>query len=151
MSKEFVNISFDADSKVLRNQEDTGTFEGECTLTLVGREYKERNFNSVVPRGMIAYPESDKEYLKGLAECCVNLLSDIMNRMDKTTIEYNGRKTGDGMDVEYTHLVRMISNLMQWIVNSHSWREADFTNFDSKEIEMKLDYLQGMCKYFKSK
>jgi hypothetical protein len=108
MSKQFVNISFDADSKVLRNQEDAGTFEGECTLTLVGREYKERNFRSVVPRGMIAYPEEsgtyNKEYLKGLAECCVNLLSDIMNRMDKTTIEYNGRKTGDGMDVEYTHL-----------------------------------------------
>lgn len=146
MSKEFINVEIKIDYEEKKKQEANGKFEGNCTLNLLRGELRNSTFTSVVDRGLlIAYDSRDYCYIKGLAECSINLLCQVMSNFDKGTISYDNRKTKDDMDVELANQVRLISELLQWIVNSKSWRDAEYTSFDAVEIELKLKHIMGMC------
>jgi len=153
MSKKFLNVSLEIDNPEWKKQENNGKFFGECELKICNPDYRDKEFKKILGRGlMLGYDPNDSEgkyypRLKGLAECAVNLLQDVTSSMSKSVVDYGGRKTEDNLDVEFMHQVRMIANLLQWMVNSTSWREADYLPFDAMDIEMQLKHIMGMCNF----
>jgi hypothetical protein len=151
MSKEFVTIKVEADYKV-KHEQKAGAFEGECIITVCDTSLKDKQFFDIFPRGIFLGYNHEKgtPYVKGLVECCINQLYGAVMALDKMT-PYNERKTVDEVDIEMSHQLRMIAQLLVWISNSTSWREGKYHFFDAIEIEKQLEHIKGMCNFYERK
>ena len=80
------------------------------------------------------WDESKKVYRKGLIEAWANLGWDIFQNM--RTSEFN--ELPPEVAPVYLDVLIELSALIQWIINSSSWREGQKFDFDISEIKHKL-------------
>lgn len=92
--------------------------------------------------GLEKWDESQKVYRKGLIEAWANLGWDIFGNL--RTSEF--RDIPKPAAPEFLDLLIELSSLIQWIVNSQSWRDAEKHGFDITEIQSKLRKAIGWSK-----
>lgn len=80
---------------------------------------------------------------KELLECSANLLCRITNGLSKNC-EYGSDSTEDGLNIEMTHALRELGNLMQYIVNSSSFNNDYVQGYDTMEFERRLDMIKNL-------
>ena len=80
---------------------------------------------------------------KELLECTSNLLCQITTGLSKNC-NYDSDVTEDGLNIEMTHALRELGNLMQYIVNSYSFGNEYVTGFDSMEFGRRLDMIKNL-------
>ena len=80
------------------------------------------------------WDESQKCYRKGLIEAWVNMGGDLFQSM--RTSEFNDLP--DHAVPEYLNALIEITNSLQWMINSISWREGEMHDFDKAEFKKKL-------------
>ena len=147
MAQKFLTVKMEAEPDVWREQKKDGVFKGECTLTSYDHTNKE--FRNIMSRDMLmAYDHvNGKDYMKGLAECSIDMLYTTLMKFEKST-EYGSRKTKQQeMDIEFLNQMKILVQIMQWMFNSASYRDGIYHGFDALEIRQKLKYFEGMCHY----
>ena len=91
---------------------------------------------------VLILPElSRTERRKELLECTSNLLCQITNGLSKNC-DYGSDVTEDGLNIEMTHALRELGNLMQYIINSYSFGNKYVTSFDAMEFGHRLDMIK---------
>ena len=80
---------------------------------------------------------------KELLECVSNLLCQITNSLSKNC-KYASDVTEDGLNIEMTHALRELGNLMQYIVNSSSFNSDYVKGFDAMEFENRLEAINNL-------
>lgn len=91
---------------------------------------------------LLAMPKIDDndKYLKTFLECWANIGFDAMDKIRNI-------KNMNGIPEKYANFLIESINLLQWIVNSTSWREGDeVKDFDKYEIRHKLRVLRRWIK-----
>ena len=78
---------------------------------------------------------------KELLECVSNLLCQITNSLSKNC-KYDSDVTEDGLNIEMTHALRELGNLMQYIINSYSFGNEYVARFDAMEFGHRLDMIK---------
>ena len=81
------------------------------------------------------WDESKKVYRKGLIEAWANLGWDIFQNM--RTSEFN--ELPPEVAPVYLDTLIELSAVIQWIINSLSWREGQKFDFDIREIKHKIE------------
>jgi hypothetical protein len=79
----------------------------------------------------------DVAYIKGLLECWANLGVVLVSQGIKQETPYTSIETQKNISMTYMILISHMSNLLQWIVNSTSWRDGKIHDFDIDEIRSK--------------
>lgn len=92
-----------------------------------------------------------KHYKKHTIEATVNTLQDVTvslrpNQSRVSFEEAQQGKTDDGIHEELMATVKDLSNLMQRIVHSASWRDGELHEFDQYEIERQLTSISQRVK-----
>ena len=129
-----------------------------CTFLMKREDIGSTNQAFVMPK-----TSSIGHFNKVLVECCVNFLFECTQALSKnvdfnrvtpdeyaqaiTTTEslkdlYSKRKTQHGLDIEMTHQIRGIAAMLQWMVNSTSWKDGEYHAFDAVEITQRLEALK---------
>jgi hypothetical protein len=146
MSNKFITIKFEPKNDLDLSR--VKRFSGECDL--VAYTDKEESFGKLFSNKMfLGYNAVNRaDYIKGLIECLVNQLNDVVTGADNNTVEYNSRKTKDGIDIELLNLLKINSQLLTYLINSTSWRDSDFRYFDSIEFQTRYEYLKAMCNFY---
>ena len=85
------------------------------------------------------WDESQKCYRKGLIEAWVNMGKDIFSGMK--TDEFNNLP-GNAIP-EYLNVLIELTNTMQWMINSKSWRDGAMHDFDKIDCHDKLKQAIG--------
>lgn len=91
---------------------------------------------------LLAMPKIDDndKYLKTFLECWANIGFDAMDKIRNI-------KNMNGIPEKYANFLIESISLLQWIVNSTSWREGDeVKDFDKYEIRHKLRVLRRWIK-----
>ncbi|MEX3713522.1 hypothetical protein ABFV99_14055 [Cytobacillus horneckiae] len=88
-------------------------------------------------------------YIKSTTQATVNSLQRLTSAMrpNKSHVPFDQLHTGktdDQVHEDLMILTKDLSNLMQRIVHSHSWREGTFESFDAAEISRQLESIQKM-------
>lgn len=134
----------------------------KCTNCLVKaccrdyRSLKERNeqmsFQEFPPRSLSMpkvedgnYTEGRGSYSKALIECIANLLFDAVNALRKMEHPTKEVETENNISWVYLRILMQLSSLLQWVVNSTSWREGgEIHYFDKIEVKKMLKNLAGI-------
>ena len=85
------------------------------------------------------WDESKKVYRKGLLEAWANMGWDILSNM--RTSEFN--EIPNHASPEFLDLLIELSSLIQWVINSQSWKDGEVHDFDQFEIKAKLKKAMG--------
>jgi hypothetical protein len=97
------------------------------------------------------WDESKKVYRKGLLEAWANLGWKILE--NTRTDEFRGLPPE--VSPVYLDLLIELSALIQWIINSSSWREGKKFDFDIREIKDRLHktkfWVDKSCRYVHEK
>ena len=96
---------------------------------------------SVPSLGVPIWDFNVKSYHKGLIECTINILKDIMNKVSRTEPEDRKDYELDNLPMEYVHLLIDMADLTCHMINSTSWREGELQNFDRFELKSRVDKL----------
>ena len=91
---------------------------------------------------LLAMPKIDdnNKYLKMFLECWANIGFDAVDKIRNV-------KDTNSIPEKYANFLIENINLLQWIVNSTSWREGEkVMNFDKYEIRHKLRVLRRWLK-----
>ena len=80
------------------------------------------------------WDESEKCYRKGLLEAWVNMGADILQNF--RTDEFN--HLPNHAVPEYLNALIEITNSLQWMIHSTSWRKGEMHDFDKVEFKKKL-------------
>lgn len=92
---------------------------------------------------VLVLPElSRKDRGKELLECTSNLLCQITNGLSKNC-KHGSDVTESGLNIEMTHALRELGNLMQYIVNSYSFNSDYVQEFDAHEFANRLDEISS--------
>jgi hypothetical protein len=84
-------------------------------------------------------PDLDKSrYQKELVSCCVNLLKQCADCLSYNKGGWDSTLSTEGVDIDLTGIIRELSGILQYIVNSSSWRDEVFHNFDKLELSIRL-------------
>jgi len=81
--------------------------------------------------------EDDKSYHKVLIECMANLFKSLMNSVQKIE-EPIGINKDNKVPHKYITLFYQMTCVMQYMVNSTSWKIGELKQFDIDEINRKL-------------
>lgn len=101
-----------------------------------------KNFLEFPPRSL-ALPKykEDTTHSKMLIECLANMLFDAVNGMDKIEMPREIEKNNN-LPMGYVRLLVRLSNTLQWVVNSTSWKEGgELHLFDKMEVKNMLKFL----------
>lgn len=91
----------------------------------------------------LAVPKVDgKSYHKALIECWANLGFDIFIGTDYIKSFSGNVVLKHNIPVKIFSLMKDLSYLVQYMVNSTSWRNGKLEDFDIKEINEKLEVLK---------
>ncbi len=149
MSMKFTLVTFEADDEEKKNQKDNNKFIGNCRLSAYERDQEPGIFHRTIVSKMLGYRyNKGTDYLKGLMECCINQMYDVSMSMSNSTVEYGSRKTENNLDFEMVNMLRAISNMLIYLSNSYSWREARFKEFDAIEFKNKIKMIETMCNFY---
>lgn len=92
---------------------------------------------------------NDGPYAKTFFECLCNALKDFSEALTKDIApeEYvkpfiEQEETKDGIPIELRNQVVQIGQLLQWIINSSSWRSGIYQPFDAFEIKNRVEYIK---------
>jgi hypothetical protein len=85
------------------------------------------------------WDETKKSYRKGLIEAWVNMGKDIFNGY--RTDEFDG--VPNSSTPEYLNVLIELTNTMQWMINSKSWRDGEMHSFDKIDCHDKLKQAIG--------
>jgi hypothetical protein len=105
----------------------------------------EEDFKGQIDIGALVLPKDMPErklYTKSLIECCVNILQSVTQNLRPSGEKQDGT-TDMGVNSRLQFIVRTMADTLQWIVNSTSWSEEKFLDFDSFEIKNKLSLITG--------
>ena len=92
---------------------------------------------------VLILPKFNHSRPKELLECTSNLLCQITSSLSKNC-KYGSDVTEDDLNIEMTHALRELGNLMQYIVNSYSFGNEYVTGFDSMEFGRRLDMIKNL-------
>lgn len=84
----------------------------------------------------------DKSYHKALIECWANLGVDIFNGTSYVKSFSGGIIPKHNIPVKLFIIMKALSHLVQYIVNSASWRNGETEAFDIEEISRKIQSLK---------
>jgi len=85
----------------------------------------------------------DKSYHKGLLECILNLLKQIMDKVSRDGgLKDFDKQDADKLPMAYVHLLIDTSAILCHMVNSTSWREGELFEFDRIELKRRLTQLE---------
>lgn len=79
----------------------------------------------------------DKSYHKMLIECWANLGHDLLNTVKKSE-EPEGINKDNKVPSTYIRAMHQMTSIIQYMVNSTSWREGALYPFDKIDINEKL-------------
>ena len=86
----------------------------------------------------LALPKvKDKSYHKMLIECWANLGFDILNHISKLEHPMGVNKDNQ-VPASYIRAMYQMSKVIEYMVNSTSWREGKLLPFDKMELDEKL-------------
>ena len=89
--------------------------------------------------GLQKWDESKKVYRKGLIEAWANMGWDMFSNMRTTEFKDLPKEVSP----EFLDLLIELAGLIQWIINSTSWRNGEKQDFDITEIKRKLEKAKG--------
>jgi len=89
--------------------------------------------------GLQRWDESKKVYRKGLMEAWANMGWDIFSNMRSSEF----KDLPDEISPEFIDLLIELSSIIQWVINSQSWRDGKKYDFDKTEIKRKLKKAVG--------
>ncbi len=102
-----------------------------------------KNFLDFPPRSLSIPKFAGGTYSKILIECIANILFDAVNSMQKIEMPREIERENN-LPMGYIRVLVRLSNTLQWIVNSTSWREGgELHLFDKMEVERMLKFLVG--------
>ncbi len=84
-----------------------------------------------------SYNFDKKSYEKMFMECMANMNKRMMNSVGNNEND-DGSNATTGVPMEYIRLFQIMSEAMQYIVNSTSWETGKLQKFDKDEINGKL-------------
>lgn len=113
-------------------------FPCKTCITQAMCKYVDRLEVKVKRSKVLAVPEFEEDthtYHKVLMECWVNLGNEIF-RNTQTIVASNCKTVKKhGMPYSYLSLMRQMAALMEYMINSASWRDGIEHEFDSIEID----------------
>jgi hypothetical protein len=82
---------------------------------------------------------------KHMIECTVNLLTEMTQSMKPNVKEpYTNPRRGEfDIDIEMLNQLRQVSNALQYMVNSKSWADGEYYNFDMSELNRRFSRAQA--------
>jgi len=89
--------------------------------------------------GLQKWDETKKVYRKGLIEAWANLGWDIFSNMRTTEF----KELPQEIAPQFLDLLIELSGLIQWVINSTSWRCGEKQVFDISEIKSKIEKAKG--------
>jgi hypothetical protein len=97
-------------------------------------------FDKQNPR-LLAMPNMKdvNDYLKVFIECWANIGFDALDKI-------RNAQSMNGIPEKYGNFLIENINLLQWIVNSTSWRESEIFDFDIYEVRHKLRVMRRWIK-----
>ena len=117
----------------------------ECVVRAACQDQpKDENLKHLYDMGnprCIAVPKintDEKTYMKGLVECLSNIFPTVIDNIDKSEDPETSREINNNIPMQYIMLLGQMSYLMQWIVNSTSWKEGELQDFDAFEVNRKI-------------
>ena len=117
-----------------------------CKNCLVAAACQDKKkLNDDIYDSMLAISKFDlskKIYRKGLIECWANLGWNIISNMRDTEVK---NKTKESIP-EFMDLLIELTALLQWMVNSTSWKKGQKFGFDKTEITRRLEAAIGYIK-----
>lgn len=89
--------------------------------------------------GLKKWNEKEKVFKKGVIEAWVNMGCDIFSNMRPNEVE----DIPDSAFPEYLNVLIELVNILQWLINSKSWRDGKPHDFDKSELKNKLKQAMG--------
>ena len=119
-----------------------------CVVAAICKE-KPDNAKEIIlkfdhPVKCLTIPKNVKEvetYHKILLECWANMGIQIIQSVQKQTSVNHKTEINNNLPRDYLYLMSRMGDLLQWMVNSTSWKAGESQNFDVSEIEKKLKLL----------
>lgn len=133
------------------------------TNKLTGIDLKPKIINTKIPirdniywNRLLTIPKvPNMSYLKVLLKCTSNLYDELVNGLDKNQEllsnedfeKFNKGEgiTKDGIHIELRHFFAFLGGIVQYTINSSSYRQGEFYGFDAMELSQKLRMLQSYC------
>ncbi len=132
MSKEFVQFTFPCSTCLV---------QAACKDKPVKKEDLYDAVKSCKCLTLPAFDPTSMTYHKMMMECYSNFGPDLMNHVQKS-YSPSGVETHNSIPVRFMQIMIQMTAVMQYMVNSTSWREGDLKAFDKHEINLKLKGLQ---------
>ncbi len=79
---------------------------------------------------------------KDRLEASMNLLVDMVGSLSNNKKSYESELNEQGIDLEFVPVLKQLSNFLGYFINSTSWQEQDFKDFDMREFKTRLDRLR---------
>jgi hypothetical protein len=156
-SAKFTIYELDAPAKLWEEAEEKRCMEAKredgakMSLTMYSRD-ENPSFSKKMTHGRLFGAPEIRPYNKTLLECLCNALQEVSSGIRKDFKEEEYKKpyteqetTRDELPIELQLQLAQIGNLLQWMVNSASWRDGKYYPFDAFEIEQRLKYCQTFC------
>jgi len=123
----------------------------DCVVAAICKEKPKNAKELILEHGhavrCLTIPKFDdplKSYHKGLLECWANIGHDILYTLEKQTSENLKTEKRNKIPRDFLYFMTHVSDILQWMVNSYSWKSGRSEDFDIKEINMKLKSLSFM-------
>lgn len=149
-SAKFTIYELDAPAKLWEEAEEKRRMEAKredgakMSLTMYSQD-ENLSFSKKMTHGRLFGAPEIRPYNKTLLECLCNALQEVSSGIRKDFKEEEYKKpyteqetTRDGLPLELRHQICAIADVLQYIVNSASWREGTYYPFDAFEIMQKL-------------
>lgn len=130
MSEKFLQINIPCDECLV-----APACESKKRIDQKVHEHELFNFMLTLRR----WDEKEKSYRKGLIEAWANMGKDIFSGMRTDEFEH---QPGKAMPT-YINVLIELTNAMQWMVHSKSWRDGEMHDFDKKDLQDKLKQAIG--------
>ena len=88
------------------------------------------------------FKSDEKTYMKALIECVSNIAPTLIDNMQKSEDPKTSRETHNNIPMQYVALLGHMTYLMQWIVNSTSWKLGELQEFDRFEVNRKAKHFR---------
>ncbi len=123
----------------------------ECLVRPICKD-KDKMMEQVKVRGNVPslgvpiWDYTKKSYHKGLLECSINILKDIMDKISRTEPENRPENQRDNIPMQYVHLLIDMADIMCHMIHTTSWSEGTLHGFDRIELENRIGRLKRWLK-----
>lgn len=79
---------------------------------------------------------------KDRLDASMNLLVDMVGSLSNNKKSYESELNEQGINLEFVPVLKQLSNLLGYFINSTSWHEQNLQDFDIREFKTRLDQLR---------